>query len=60
MFLVSEEHEIMLIASDEDRDLREACAMVVDLLIEFGRKKKVTGKQLQESKVQRNVTPISS
>ena len=59
-FLTAEEAMLFLIASDEDRDIREACAMVVDLLIELGRKKKVTGSELQESKVQRKGTPISS
>ena len=46
MFLVSEEHEIMLIASDEDRDLREACAMVVEILLSMKAENKTAGKQV--------------
>lgn len=37
-FLVAEEETLILIAADEDKDVREACAMVVELLVERRRK----------------------
>ena len=43
-FLVSEEKTLTLIAADENEDVCEAYAMVVDLLIELGRKRKSYGK----------------
>ena len=39
-FLTAEGDLLILIASDEDRDVREACAMVVDILLDRGRKKR--------------------
>ena len=39
-FLVSEEHALILIAADEDSDVREACVMVIDLLIKHAKKKR--------------------
>ena len=41
-FLTNEEAMLFLIATDEDKEMREACAMVVELLVERG-KKKFTG-----------------
>lgn len=38
-FLVAEEETLFLIAADDDRDVREACRMVVEFLFERGRKK---------------------
>ena len=38
-FLVSEEHALILTAADDDKDVREACAMVVELIVERRRKK---------------------
>ena len=39
-FLISEEHALIMIATDEGRDVNEACAMVVNLLIERAKKKR--------------------
>jgi len=39
-FLVAEEHTLILIAADEDRDVREAYAMIVDILLERRREKR--------------------
>ena len=39
-FLVSEEHALILIAADEDNDVREACVMVIDLLVRQAKKKR--------------------
>jgi hypothetical protein len=50
-FLVSEEHTLILIAVDEERDIREACVMVVDLLIKRAKKKRLsTRKRVVEMK----------
>ena len=42
-FLTTEEAMLSLIATDEDKDVREACAMIVEFLVERGRKR-FTGK----------------
>ena len=44
-FLVSEEHALILIAADEGRDIREACAMVVEILLSMKEENKTAGKQ---------------
>jgi hypothetical protein len=49
-FLASEEQTLILIAADEDRDVREAYAMVVDLLLECGRKKRELKKSRMRGK----------
>jgi hypothetical protein len=45
-FLVSEEHALILIAANEDRDVREACAMVVEILLSMKEEKRTAGKQV--------------
>ena len=45
-FLVSEEHALILIAANEDRDVREACAMVVEILLSMKEDKRIVGKQV--------------
>ena len=37
--MTAEEEMLFLIATDEEKDMREACAMVVELLVERERKK---------------------
>ena len=38
--MTAEEEMLFLIATNEDKDVREACAMVVELLFERGKKKR--------------------
>jgi len=58
--LVAEEHTLILIAADEDRDVRETYAMIVDLLVKSGMKKR----ELKEGRMngeptQKKVIPTS-
>lgn len=58
-FLTTEEAMLFLIATDEDKDVREACAMVVELLV--GRERKNLREcEIKASNFQRKVGPISS
>jgi hypothetical protein len=59
-FLVAEEHTLILIAADEDRDVREAYAMVVELLLESRKKKRELKENvMREKPAQKKIIPIS-
>ena len=58
-FLTAEEETLILIASDEDRDVHEACTMVVEFLFERGRKI-LQECEMEAGNAQRRVDPISS
>ncbi len=59
-FLAAEEDMLTMIVADEDRDVREAYSMVVDLLLEFRKKKgKLKKSGMKAVLPQKKITPIS-
>jgi len=59
-FLTVEEDLLILIASDEDRDVREAYAMIVDILLECEQgKRKPQNYEKREELPQKKIIPIS-
>jgi len=59
-FLTAEEDLLILIASDEDRDVREAYVMVVDILLERRRKKREPQNfETREDSPRKKIIPIS-
>jgi len=59
-FLVTEEHTLILIAAEEDRDVHEAYAMVVDMVLERRRKKREPQNfETREDSPRKKIIPIS-
>jgi len=59
-FLTTGEDMLILIAFEEDMDVHEAYAMIIDILLECGRRKReLQESETKEESAQKKITPIS-